>query len=35
MRTIPSWLIALIVVLVAIFLLNALHLISIHGSVGV
>jgi len=35
MRVIPAWLIALVVVLVAIFLLNALHLITIHGSVGV
>jgi len=35
MRFIPTWLIVLVAVVVVIFLLNALHLISIHGSVGV
>ena len=34
MKFIPVWLIVLVVVVVVIFLLNALHLISIHGSIG-
>jgi hypothetical protein len=35
MSVIPKWVIALVVVVLIIFLLNALHLIAIHGSVGV
>lgn len=34
MSRVPGWLIVLVVVLVVLFLLNAFHLVSIHGSVS-
>lgn len=34
MRVIPTWLIVLVVILIVLFLLNALHIVSIHGSVS-
>ena len=35
MRFVPGWLLVLVVVALVIFLFNALHVISIHGSISI